>query len=94
MKIKLHLPRPSEADLHPELTEDIVVKPRFYKQTGWTKVLYITVEDAKGKSEQYIMSVSATTKNLKVDKLKEVVPTCDTRIKMTKPEIANVDIVG
>jgi hypothetical protein len=78
VKVILHLPRPSEAAMEPSLKQDLVITPRFYRKTGVVPVAYISTEDAKGRKEQYVLQIHAGTKQLRVEKLVEVVPVCDT----------------
>lgn len=74
MKILLHLPRNSEAEIEPKLNSDIIVRPKFYKKSGWVPVFYITTVDNYNHEERHVFSISASTKQLKVEKLLEVIP--------------------
>jgi hypothetical protein len=77
MKLVVHLPRQSEAELEPRLKEDLVIRPKFYKKTGWVPVFHFTTSDAKNREERHVLLVSAATKQIKVEKLVEVIPACD-----------------
>lgn len=78
MKLTLHLPRASEATIKPAVASDINIEPVFYKKKGWVNTLFLTTQDAKGRSTQYVLSVNAGNKDLKLEKLVAVVPDCDT----------------
>ncbi len=78
MKIRIHLPRKTEGEIHPpHIKTDIEVTPKFYKKTGLVPVFYFTTVDAKGHEEQHVLSVNAANKRVVVEKLVEVVPYCD-----------------
>ncbi len=77
MKVKIHLPRKSEADITPSQKQDLEIHPRFYRKTGWSPILYFTTIDSKGNEEQHIMFVHASNKGLKIERLQEVTPACD-----------------
>lgn len=77
MKIKVHLPRRSEADIAPPQKQDIEIQPKFYRKTGWSPILYFTTVDSKGDEEQHIMSIHAGNKGIKIERMIEVTPACD-----------------
>jgi hypothetical protein len=77
MRIQLHLPRKSEAELSPEIDADIYIRPRFYKRTGTVPVLYLSTIDAFNKMEHYVLLINATSKNIRCEKLVEVAPACN-----------------
>ncbi len=77
MKLKIHLPRESEAKITPTIRQDIEIAPRFYKRNGWVPVFYFTAVDAKGNEVQYVMTVSAGTMQVRIEKLVDVIPACD-----------------
>lgn len=77
MKIILHVPRKSEAELHPDLKQDISVTPRFYHRQGLVPVFYFTTVDAKGNEEKHVLTINAGNKKMHINKLVEVVPACD-----------------
>jgi hypothetical protein len=81
MKIVIHLPRHSEAELEPSLRTDLSVKPKFYKKTGWVPVFYFTTVDAHQREERHVLMVSAANKQIKVEKLVEVIPACNEKGK-------------
>jgi hypothetical protein len=86
MRIRIHLPRKSEASIQPFIDEDIIVTPKFYKRTGWVPIFYFTTIDAGDKEERHVLSISAANKYVRVEKLNEVVPACDEPIKKQKKE--------
>jgi hypothetical protein len=77
MKIQIHLPRQSEAEIEPPLKTDLTVKPKFYKTEGLVPVFYFTTVDAKHREEKHVMLINAKSKKISVEKLKEVIPLCD-----------------
>ena len=87
MQVIIHLPRRSEAEITPLQEEDLVITPKFYKKTGWIPILHFTTTDARGNEEQHVLSISAATKLLRIDKLVEVIPECDDGRKREKKEI-------
>ncbi len=92
MEVKIHLPRKSEAELNPTLEQDLIVRPKFYKRTGWVPVFHMTTVDEQGNEELYTMVISAATKQIRVDKLVEVVPACDDpKRSKVKAEVGDVE---
>ncbi len=77
MQIKLHLPRRSEAEIEPEQKQDLIITPKFYKRSGSVTFCYLTTVDSNGQEEYYMMTISASSKRLHIEKLVEVVPSCD-----------------
>lgn len=77
MKIKVHLPRPTEATVTPKALEEVVIVPKFYKKTGFVPIFYMTTEDSFGNEERYVVQISGTSKFVRTDKLVEVIPDCD-----------------
>lgn len=77
MKIVVHWPRPVEASVTPMHSNEIEIQPKFYRRTGMVPVLHITTHDVRKKEERYVLSVSAASGQLKIERLIEVVPLCD-----------------
>lgn len=77
MKIRIQLPRESEARVFPVQKQDIDVIPRFYKKTGLVPVFYLTTIDANGHEEPHVLLLNAANKQIRIDKLVEVIPQCD-----------------
>ncbi len=90
MKIVFHLPRESEATITPNQKQDFTVIPKFYRRVGWFTLLHFTTVDAKGREEPHILSINATNKQIRVEKLTEVIPAfeCEDEIK-DKSELTN-----
>lgn len=79
MKIVIHLPRKSEASVTPDPKSDLTVHPKFYKKMGLVPVFYFTTIDAHNHEERHVLSINAANKQMKVEKLVEVVPVCDAK---------------
>jgi dUTPase len=87
MRIQIHLPRQSEAEIEPTIRSDITVKPKFYKKMGLVPVFYFTTIDKKNREERHVLMINAASKRMTVEKLVEVVPICDER----EPKDATAD---
>jgi hypothetical protein len=55
----------------------VTVRPKFYKKTGNVPVFYFTTVDSRGREERHVLLISAANKQIKVEKLVEVVPACN-----------------
>lgn len=77
MKVLIHLPRQTEAEIEPTVKTDITIKPKFYKRAGLVPIFYFTTVDAHQREERHVLLISAASKQIKVEKLVEVVPACD-----------------
>ena len=86
MKIQIHLPRQSEAEIEPALEDDITVLPKFYKKSGFVNFLYITTITAKGKETRHVLTVNASNGKLLLNSLVEVMPDCDNPNKREKKD--------
>jgi hypothetical protein len=81
MFLTIHTPRPYEAEIKPQLKQDLEIRPRFYRKQGWFPLLPITIVNAKGRERRYMISVSATSGALMMQEMKEVAPDADTKGK-------------
>lgn len=77
MDILIHTPRKTEAKISPEFKTDIIINPRFYNRKGTVPVFYFSVIDVRGNTDNYVLTINAATKFVKVEKLIEVQPLCD-----------------
>lgn len=77
MKVQIHLPRQSEAEIKPPLSGDLTIRPKFYKKTGLVPILHFTTIDGRNREERYVMLLSATSRQVRIEKLVEVIPDCD-----------------
>ena len=85
MKLGIQLPRKSEASIKPDnIDNDIIIKPRFYRRKGWVNIVYFTVVDAHNHEDRYVLTVSAGNKQLRLEKLIEVIPDCDKAVTKDK----------
>jgi hypothetical protein len=84
VKINIHLPRRSEADVDPKLESDLVIRPKFYKRTGMVPILYFTAVNKQGKEDRHVLLINAASGNIRVERLVEVIPDCDSNVKKEK----------
>ena len=86
MQVKILVPRPEEARITPQLTGEVVISPRFFKKLGWVKLFDITAVDAKNRTQNYSLTVSAGSGMLRLERMTEVIPACDTADDIAEKE--------